>query len=147
MRSEQNGFSGVISSAARVMGIAVVVALLVGLVVAQTRKPAEAKAEPKADIVRGTVVAVEPEAIILKDRQGETRRVAVERNTLVMSDEEDFSMASLPDIELSVKDLAAGDAVEVVVEPDQKTPVAGIVTRLSSLTGTEVARSAASRHH
>ena len=147
MQSEHNGFTGFISSAARVMGIAVVVALLVGLVVAQTRKPAESKAEPKADIVRGTVVAVEPQAIVVKDRQGDSRRVEVERNTLVMSDEEDFSMASLPDIELSLKDLSAGDAVEVVVEPGQKTPTAGIVTRLTSLTGTEVARSAAPRRH
>jgi hypothetical protein len=147
MKSEQNGFSGVVSSVARGMGIAVVIALLVGFVVAQTKRPVAAKAEPKADVVRGTVVTVEPQAIVVKDRQGQTRRVAVERNTLVMSDEEDFSMASLPDIELSVKDLAAGDAVEVVVEPDQKIPTAGIVTRLTSLTGTEVARSASPRRH
>jgi hypothetical protein len=141
MKSEHNGGLGVFSSLARVMGIAVVVALLVGLVLAQSRKPVATKAE----IVRGTIVAVEAEAIVVKDRKGEARRMAVEKNTLVMSDAEDFSMASLPDIELSVMDLAAGDAVEVVVEPDQKTPTAGIVTRLSSLTGTEVARTVDTR--
>jgi len=55
-----------------------------------------------------------------------------------MSDDEDFSVANLQDIRLSVADLAAGDTVEVIVEHGRR---AGIVTRVSPIAPTAVARS------
>ena len=59
---------------------------------------------------------------------------------MVLSDDEDFSVANLPEIELSASDLAAGDRVEVVVARGQSHLVAGIVTRLSPIDATATAK-------
>ena len=124
-----------------------IVAALVGVVLAQSRVHAArtdgAPAAQSEAIVRGTVVAASPAAIEVRDARGALHRVAVDANTLVLSDDEDFSVANLPDIELAVKDLSKGDLVEVVVEP--RASRAGIVTRISPIDATATAR--AERHH
>ena len=131
----------------RVMRAAVLVLLvvgLVGMVLGQSRTHA-AKSDGAASdgVVRGTVVATSPAALEVRDARGVVHRVSVDGNTLVLSDDEDFSVANLPDIELAVKDLSKGDLVEVVVEPRQSR--AGIVTRISPIDPTATARAGRNR--
>jgi len=59
---------------------------------------------------------------------------------LIMSDAEDFSMATLPTIQLTLDDLARGDAVELVIEGSKDDGRAGIVTRLGASHSDAVAR-------
>lgn len=94
---------------------------------------------PKSDegIVRGVVVSASDKALEVRDAKGAVRRVSVDGTTLVMTDDKDFSVANLPDIELKAKDLAKGDLVEVVVASNDR---AGIVTRVSPIEATDTAR-------
>jgi hypothetical protein len=118
------------------------VAALVGVALAQSRthaaRPEGPQSAPSEAIVRGTVVAAGPAALEVRDARGTLHRVAVDANTLVLSDDKDFSVANLPDIELAVRDLSKGDLVEVVVEP--RGARAGIVTRISPIDATATAR-------
>lgn len=93
--------------------------------------------QDRTGILRGTVVATSDRAIDVRDERGIVRSVAVDGTTLVMSDDEDFSIANLPDIRISVADLASGDLVEIVVQGERR---AGIVTRLSPIDPTATAR-------
>jgi len=124
-----------------------VVAVLVGVALAQSGTQAartdSAPGVASEAIVRGTVVAASPAAIEVRDARGALHRVAVDTNTLVLSDDKDFSVANLPDIELAVKDLSKGDLVEVVLEP--RGSRAGIVTRISPIDATATAR--AGKYH
>lgn len=133
--------------AVRVVAILALVAAFFGVVLGQQRTPTAKTAETARaeDIVRGTVVSASSSAIEVRDARGALHRVAVNATTLVLSDAEDFSVANLPDIQLAVSDLSAGDSVEVVVEPDQHRPVAGIVTRLSPIEPTATAKAAPRR--
>ena len=93
--------------------------------------PAPVVAPARADeIVRGTVVAVEPKQIAVRDEDGTVRTLKVATTTLVISDAEDFSIANMPDIQLEVSDLRTGDEVEVVLEPNARELRAGIVTKM-----------------
>lgn len=99
----------------------------------------EKTAAPAKDdaIVRGVVVSASDKTIEVRDAKGDVRRVAVDRSTLVLTDDKDFSAANLPDIELTAKDLTKGDLVEVVVSSNDR---AGIVTRVSPIEATDTAR-------
>ena len=129
-------------SAVRSVAVLALVLTLCGVVLARQRAHAAAPAETRKseDIVRGTVVSASPAAIEVRDAKGALHRVAVSATTLVLSDAEDFSVANLPNIELAVSDLSAGDRVEVVVEPDQSRSVAGIVTKISPIDATATAK-------
>ena len=139
MRATDRAWRKTLCRVFRIVGIVALLAVLIGVVFAQRRGYTAEKSAPNG-IVRGTVVAVSPAAIEVRDAQGTLRRLAVDRTTLVLSDAEDFSVATLPDIQLAVSDLSDGDRVEVIVEPDQKRLVAGIVTRLSPIDATSTAK-------
>ena len=144
MRANSEKRSEVRLSLGRAAILVVLVAAIVGIVLGQSRTQAARPGdEPGEGIVRGTVVAAGPAAIQVRDAKGVVHSVGVDANTLVLSDAKDFSVANLPDIELAVRDLAKGDLVEVVVEP--RGSRAGIVTRLSPIDTTAVARAGRNR--
>ncbi len=123
----------------RTVGVAMIVTVLAVVVFGQQR--AQTSEKPKGgDIVRGTVVSATPSAIEVRDKTGAVQTVAVSDTTLVLADDEDFSVANLPNIELTATDLSAGDAVEVVVESGKTRLVAGIVTRISPIDASATAR-------
>ena len=142
MRDNRQTTHGTRSRLVRAALLGLLTAALVSVILGQDRTHAArtdgAPSEPTEAVVRGTVVATGPAAIEVRDRQGTLHRVAVDANTLVLSDDKDFSVANLPDIELAVKDISKGDVVEVVVEP--RGSRAGIVTRISPVDATATAR-------
>lgn len=144
------GTKGVRQRAARVLGffvIALVLCSVFGVVLAQRPEPLR-ETEPVAletataeeGIVRGQVVAVSDDRIAVRSADGVVRKMSVNATTLVISDEEDFSIANMPEIQLEMDDIAKGDLVEVVIEPDTGELKAGIVTRLSLFDSTAVAK-------
>ncbi len=98
---------------------------------APAKSPASVAAEARSEgIVRGTVVAAEPERIVVRAEDGTESTLKVVPTTLVISDAEDFSIANMPEIQLEVADLRTGDEVEVVLEPVAHELRAGIVTKM-----------------
>lgn len=144
-RSEQADYRGDGYRAGRVFGIVLLAAVLFGVVgvgaFAQKSQPAPAVEEPENGIVRGTVVAVEADRLKVRDNAGVVREMEVNGTTLVITDDEDFSIANMAEIQLEVGDLSAGDAVEVVLEPNPDHLRAGIVTRMSAIAATATATS------
>ena len=123
-------------------GVALAVGLLGSACAAQvTADEPQAAGDPLGEVIVGRIVAVEPGVLVVRDAAGETRRFVLHDTTLMLSDEEEFSYANLSDIELTAADLARGDRVEIVIEASPGEQAAGIVTRLSSPTGEQVARS------
>jgi hypothetical protein len=143
MRARQESRRETIRSAAQAMALVAAVVALVVVALGQGRPhaaPAAENAKENAKVVRGTVVSASQAAIEVRDDRGLMHRMTVDTTTLVLTDDEDFSVANLPDIQLAARDLSAGDRVEVVVRPDGTRSLAGIVTRLSPIGATATAR-------
>lgn len=105
---------------------------------ASAHEPNTASAQ-HPQVLRGRIVATDQSAVEIEDMHGRITRLAVSPATVVLSDAEDFSVATMSDITLGVRDLSRGDAVEIVLDPKAARTSAGIITRISPIEPTATA--------